>query len=246
MEAGQLVPDHIVLGMIEERLSHKDVRKGFILDGFPRNIPQAQALDELLDKVHQPLDATILIDVDLDVLIQRITGRRTCLSCGQVYNIYTSPSRLDDRCDKCGGDLHHRMDDNEETIGNRLRIYEAQTTPLINYYRQQGKLKNIQGVGEIDDIFTKLITVLDRLTNIKPEKQREESTKMSTAKKKTATKKAAPKKKAAATKKKAVATKKKAAVTKKKAAAKKKTATKKKAAVKKKTATKKKAAAKKK
>ncbi len=152
MDAGQLVSDEIVLGMIQDRLAAPDTRKGFILDGFPRNIQQAEALDSLLERLSQPLQAALLIEVDVDILMQRLTGRRTCESCGQTYNIYTSPSRLDDKCDKCGGNLRHRADDNEETIGSRLRVYEAQTTPLLAYYRKQGKLRTIQGVGEIADI----------------------------------------------------------------------------------------------
>ena len=152
MDAGQLVSDEIVLGMIQDRLASPDARKGFILDGFPRNIQQAEALDSLLERLSQPLQMALLIEVDVDILMQRLTGRRTCESCGQTYNIYTSPSRLDDKCDKCGGNLRHRADDNEETIGSRLRVYEAQTTPLLGYYRKQGKLRTVQGVGEIADI----------------------------------------------------------------------------------------------
>jgi adenylate kinase len=163
MDAGQLVSDEIVLGIIRERLSQPDAQKGFILDGFPRNIPQAESLDAMLQSVGMPLQAAILIDVDFDVLMQRLTGRRTCASCGQVYNIYTSPPQLDDRCDVCGGNLRHRADDNEETIGNRLRVYTAQTAPLVEYFRSQGKLYTVDGVGEIDDIFTQIDAIVTRL-----------------------------------------------------------------------------------
>jgi len=163
MEAGQLVGDEIVLGIIRERLSGEDANNGFILDGFPRNIPQAEALDVMLEQMGMPIDAAILIDVDLDSLMQRLTGRRTCASCGQMYNIFTSPPRLDDRCDKCGGVLKHRADDNEETIGNRLRIYEAQTAPLVEYFRGQGKLHTISGQGEIDDIFRQIVDIIEQL-----------------------------------------------------------------------------------
>ena len=163
MEAGQLVSDEIVLGIIRERLSEPDAQKGFILDGFPRNIPQAEALDAMLQSVGMPLQGAILIDVDFDVLMQRLTGRRTCASCGQMYNIYTSPPQLDDRCDKCGGDLRHRADDNEETIGNRLRVYTAQTAPLVEYFRSQGKLYTVDGVGEIEDIFAQVDAVVASL-----------------------------------------------------------------------------------
>jgi len=163
LDAGQLVPDQVVLEMIRDRMSKPDTQDGFILDGFPRNMMQSQALDAMLLKIKRPLDAAILIAVDFDVLIQRITGRRTCVSCGTLFNIYSSPSRLADRCDRCGGNLHHRSDDNEETIGNRLRVYEAQTTPLIAYYRNQNKLRTVQGVGEIQDIFSDVCKVVDEL-----------------------------------------------------------------------------------
>ena len=273
MESGQLVSDDIVLGIIEERLSQPDAKRGFILDGFPRNIPQAESLDTMLTKLGMPIESALLIDVDFDILLQRLTGRRTCESCGQMYNIYTSPPRLEDRCDKCGGNLRHRADDNEETIGNRLRVYEAQTAPLIEYFRRQGKLHTINGIGEIDEIFDAINGTLNTSTKHKGEETMEaeqnEANKPATAeaatkkpaarkkaakkaapKKKAAAKKAAPKKKAAAKKaapKKKVAAKKKAvkkAVAKKKAAPKKKVAAKKKAV--KKAVAKKKAAPKKK
>ena len=171
MDAGQLVTDDIVLGMIRERLSQPDAKKGFILDGFPRNIPQAQALDGMLEQLGKPLQTALLVNVDVDVLLQRLTGRRTCESCGQMYNIYTSPSKLDDQCDKCGGNLRHRSDDNEETISNRLRVYEAQTAPLIEYYRAQNRLRTVQGVGDIRDIYkavNKAVTSLPSAPAVKP------------------------------------------------------------------------------
>nr|WP_126456690.1 adenylate kinase [Sulfuriflexus mobilis] len=156
MDSGQLVPDEIVLGVIRERLEEEDVAKGFILDGFPRTLPQAEELDKILVQLRLPVQGALLIDVDVDALIQRLGGRQTCSACGQMYNLYTSPSRLYDHCDVCGGELRQRADDNEETIGNRLRIYETQTMPLLDYYREQDKLRTIQGVGEIEDIFTAL------------------------------------------------------------------------------------------
>ena len=161
MDTGRLVSDQIVLDMVEERLSQPDTLNGFILDGFPRNIPQANALDEILLRLGKPLQAIILVDVEFDLLIQRIAGRRVCRSCGQMYNIYSSPPKFDAHCDVCGGKLHHRADDNEETIGNRLRVYEIQTAPLIAHYSQQNKLKTIDGVGDIDGISNRLIHVID-------------------------------------------------------------------------------------
>lgn len=230
MDAGQLVSDDIVLGMIQERLSKPDAQKGFILDGFPRNIPQAEALDKMLDKLGKPLQASILIDVDFDVLMQRLTGRRTCQSCGQMYNVYTNPPRVEGVCDKCGGAVVQRSDDNEATISNRLKVYEAQTAPLVDYYRQQGKLRTVQGIGEIQDIFNNITQILNSLPagGSKPKAA-------SGAAKKTSKKKPAAKKKTSG--------KKKPAAKKKTSAAKKKTSTKKK--VTKKKTTKKKVAKKK-
>lgn len=153
MDAGQLISDDIVLGVIRERLTLGDTGKGFILDGFPRNVAQAEQLDELLNQLGQPIDLALLIEVDVDVILQRLLGRRTCVSCGASYNIFYAPPRMDDSCDECGGRLKRRSDDNEETIGNRLRIYETQTLPVIERYREQGRLRVIQGVADIDDVF---------------------------------------------------------------------------------------------
>jgi adenylate kinase len=163
MEAGQLVPDDIVLGLIRERLQDEDAASGFILDGFPRNLAQAEALDELLRELRMPLQGALLIEVDVDVLLQRLGGRQTCESCGQMYNIYTSPSRLFDRCDVCGGNLRQRVDDNEETIGNRLRVYEMQTLPVVDYYRDQNKLRRVNGSGEVEQIAKAVNTALKDL-----------------------------------------------------------------------------------
>lgn len=163
MDAGRLVSDDIVLAMIKERLSEHDAQRGFVMDGFPRNIPQAEALDAVLADLGQPVQVALLIEVEFDALMERLTGRRTCESCGQVYNVYTSPSRMDDRCDKCGGNLRHRADDNEQTIINRLRVYEAQTSPVVSYYRDQGKLHTLQGVGDIESIFNAIVGVLQSL-----------------------------------------------------------------------------------
>lgn len=160
MDAGQLVPNDLVLGLIRERLNNPDCRNGFILDGFPRNLEQAEELDRLLDSLSMPIQKSILIDVDFDILMQRLTGRLTCEDCGAVYNIFTNPPTMEDECDKCGGNLHHRSDDNEETIGKRLRVYETQTQPVADYYRQQGKLSVIEGKGEIKDIFNDMLGAL--------------------------------------------------------------------------------------
>ncbi len=162
MDAGQLVPDSIVLGMIKERLSRPDADNGFILDGFPRNVPQAEALDKMLAQMKQPLDTALLIDVDYDILMQRLTGRLTCESCGAVFNIYTNPPSQEEACDLCGGKLHHRADDNEETIGNRLRVYDAQTKPLVEHYGKSDHLDTVVGEGDIKEIFSKICAVIDK------------------------------------------------------------------------------------
>ncbi|HID49886.1 MAG TPA: adenylate kinase, partial [Chromatiales bacterium] len=202
MDAGQLVSDDIVLGMIRDRLSRPDARKGFILDGFPRNIPQAEALDALLAEMGKPLQVSLLIDVPFDILMQRLTGRRTCAACGAIFNVYTSPPRIDGICDNCGGNLVQRADDNEETVINRLRVYEAQTAPLIDYHRKQGILRTVQGTGEVEDIFNAILRVLNTLpgteaaTSPAPAKKaaKKKAAKKKAAKKKAAKKKAAKKK----------------------------------------------------
>jgi adenylate kinase len=156
MDAGQLVADEIVIGMIRERLQDADTDKGFIMDGFPRSGAQARELDAVLGSLGQPLDKALLIDVKFDALMKRLTGRRTCKDCGQMYNVYYSPPQKDGVCDRCGGELLQRADDNEETIGNRLKVYQDQTEPLIEYYRKQGKLAAIDGEGDIEAIYARI------------------------------------------------------------------------------------------
>ncbi|MEE8428585.1 MAG: adenylate kinase [Gammaproteobacteria bacterium] len=163
MDAGQLVSDEIVLAMIGERLSQADARRGFILDGFPRNLAQVQALEVLLAGLGKPLDLVLLIDVEVDTLLQRLSGRRTCTTCNYVYNIYTTPPKMDGRCDKCGGSLRQRADDTEETISNRLRVYESQTLPVVEYYRKLDKLRRVQGVGEVKDVFKAVAKICEAI-----------------------------------------------------------------------------------
>jgi adenylate kinase len=163
MDAGQLVSDDVVLGMIQERLNKPDARAGFILDGFPRNIPQAQALDAMLARMGQPLQLALLVDVDTEVLMKRLTGRRTCsnAACGAIYNIYFSPPKSPGKCDKCGSSLTHRSDDNEATVRNRLQVYEQQTAPLVSYYKAQGKLRTVRGVGSVTEIFKNVSDIIE-------------------------------------------------------------------------------------
>jgi len=160
MDAGELVSDEIVLGMIRERLGRSDAADGFILDGFPRNISQAQALDGLLEELGAPLDAAVLMDVDFDVLLKRLTGRRTCSGCGKVFNVYFFPPAKEGVCDGCGGQLKQRADDNEETISQRLKVYEAQTAPLVEFYESRDKLKVVPAEGEIEAVYERLVSAL--------------------------------------------------------------------------------------
>ncbi len=161
MDKGELVPDKVVIGLIEDRLKQPDCKKGFILDGFPRNTAQAETLDAMLKKLNMPLDSALSVDVPKDDLMKRLTGRRTCKGCQQMYNVYFSPPKKNGICDKCGGELFHRDDDKEETIKRRLDVYDAQTAPLISYYKKSGILKSVIGVGSIDEIFKKVCSVLN-------------------------------------------------------------------------------------
>ena len=160
MDAGELVSDEIVLGMIRDRLQEPDTKAGFILDGFPRNLAQARALDGVLGEIGQPLDAVCLLDVDFDVLMMRLTGRRTCSKTGKLLNIYFSPQSEIDDCKARGGELIQRADDNEQTIGNRLEVYREQTEPLVDFYRQTELLSEVAGDGSMDDVYGRLKTAL--------------------------------------------------------------------------------------
>ena len=271
MDAGQLVSDEIVLGVIRERLTRSDARKGFVLDGYPRNAVQAEQLDELLDQLGQPIDLAVLIDVDVDLIMQRLLGRRSCLSCGASYNIFFAAPKMDDRCDECGGRLKQRADDNEEIIGNRLRTYEMQTSPVIERYREQGRLRVVQGTGDIEDVYKAVVKVIEEARPSFHSRDRSAAIRRAVVRKLLEQREVeaqpaaseppplAPKHKAAAGARRVAADKTPAAARKKgtaatdtaskdttaaskKAAVKKKVATKKKAAVKKKTAAKKKAA----
>jgi adenylate kinase len=153
MAAGELVSDEIVLGMIRDRLERGDTENGFVLDGFPRNLVQAESLEGVLTDIGQPLEAVVLLDVDFDVLMKRLTGRRTCSATGKVLNVFFSPQSDLDACTDAGGELVQRADDNEETIGNRLKVYAEQTEPLIEHYRAAGLLRTVAGEAEMDDVY---------------------------------------------------------------------------------------------
>ncbi|MEX0709492.1 MAG: adenylate kinase [Woeseia sp.] len=160
MEAGQLVSDDVMLGIISERLAEKDTENGFILDGFPRTKQQARDLDELLDELERPLDAAVLMDVDFDILMKRLTGRRTCSVTGKLLNIHFSSEEELDECRNAGGELVQREDDNEDTIRSRLEVYREQTEPLVDFYRKRGKLKSIDAEGTMDEVYERLLDVL--------------------------------------------------------------------------------------
>ena len=160
MNKGLLVPDEVVIGIIEERLKSPLYQTGFILDGFPRTIRQAQSLDEVLDKLDKRIDRVFDFEVDEDALIKRLTGRRVCKGCGQMYNIYFNPPSQDGICNICGGELFQRKDDTLETIKERLKVYRAQTAPLIEYYQKQGKIETIDGNQEQDRIYDQLCALL--------------------------------------------------------------------------------------
>ncbi|MGA1864728.1 MAG: adenylate kinase [bacterium] len=160
MERGKLVPDDVVIAIIEERLKEPDCQKGFILDGFPRTVPQAEALDQVLSQAEMAIDNVIYFKVPQEDLVKRLSGRRVCRLCGVNYNIYFNPPAKDGVCQKCGGELYQRVDDQEETIRNRLKIYQEQTEPLIGFYKNKNSLISIDGSGPMDFIFDSLLQAL--------------------------------------------------------------------------------------
>jgi adenylate kinase len=161
MDKGQLVPDEIILGMVKERLSQPDCQKGFILDGFPRTVAQAEALDKLLSEMGKKLDFALALIVPDELLVERLTGRRTCKNCGMMYHIKYKPPKVEGKCDVCGGELYQRPDDNEETVRNRLKVYHEQTAPLIEYYKNKGILREIDGSKSIEEITQQIISILE-------------------------------------------------------------------------------------
>jgi adenylate kinase len=161
MDAGNLVPDEVVLGIISERLAQPDAENGFILDGFPRTTQQALDLEDLLDEMGTPLDTAVLMDVDFDILMKRLTGRRTCSLTGKLLNVHFSSQEELDACTSQGGELVQREDDNEETISNRLEVYRENTEPLVEFYRKREKLTAIDAEGTIDEVYERLTTALE-------------------------------------------------------------------------------------
>ena len=160
MDSGALVPDDVVVGIVEERISLPDCRKGFMLDGFPRTTAQADALQGMLSQRVLFIDHVLSIEVDDEELVRRLTGRRTCRSCGEPYHVLFNPPKKADRCDRCNGELYQRDDDREGTIRNRLTTYKKQTEPLIDYYSKRGVLRPINGLGTTEEIFNRIKQVL--------------------------------------------------------------------------------------
>jgi adenylate kinase len=160
MDAGGLVPDNVVIGLVKERIGKPDASGGFMLDGFPRTVAQAQELDKILQSMNLTIDHVISVEVPESELLGRLTGRRTCRACGAGFHVIFDPPRKEGVCGKCGGELYQRSDDNEETVKSRLATYDAQTRPLIDYYVKQGKLRRIDGVGKMDDILQRIQRVL--------------------------------------------------------------------------------------
>jgi adenylate kinase len=160
MDKGQLVPDDVVIGIIKERLTQDDIQSGFVLDGFPRTVPQAEALSLLTRELNMPMDAVINIKTSPDVVVERLSGRRTCRDCQTVYHIFYSPPKKEGKCDRCDGELYQRDDDKEETIRKRLKVYENQTFPLLEYYKTSGKLLEVSGDVSIAEVFESIVQIL--------------------------------------------------------------------------------------
>lgn len=160
MDQGALVPDEVTIGIVRERLSKDDCAKGFLLDGFPRTVAQAEALEEITSSLNRNINYVINIDVDQTILMERLTGRRICKSCGSTYHLVFNPPAKDGVCDRCGGELYQRADDNAETVENRLQVNIAQTKPLLDFYETKGYLRNINGQQDINKVFADLDELL--------------------------------------------------------------------------------------
>ncbi len=156
MDKGELVPDEVVVGIVADRLAADDCKGGFLLDGFPRTIPQADALGEVLEKSGRKLNHVAALIVPDEELMKRLTGRRVCKACGEEFHVMFKPPKQDGVCDKCGGEVYQRSDDNEESIGKRLSEYHKQTKPLIEYYKERGLVREVEGIGTFDEVFARL------------------------------------------------------------------------------------------
>jgi adenylate kinase len=161
LDSGELVPDSVVTEIVADRITRADCSEGFLLDGFPRTLPQAEALDKILNEGGCPLTEVIELGVDSGALIERLTARRTCAECGENYNLTSKAPQKEGVCDACGGELYQREDDKRETIENRLTVYDEQTAPLIEYYGSGGRLISISGTGSMDEVFGRICSALD-------------------------------------------------------------------------------------
>ena len=163
MDRGELVPDEVTVGIVKERISEDDAKKGFLLDGFPRTIEQAEALNNIMSELDRNIDAVINIEVPEEELMNRLTGRRICEKCGTTYHLVFNPPKVDGICDIDGGKLYQRKDDNPETVSNRLSVNVKQSKPILEYYDEKGVLKNIDGAKDIDEVTKDVIDILDQL-----------------------------------------------------------------------------------
>ncbi|MBU5272370.1 adenylate kinase [Staphylococcus caprae] len=163
MDRGELVPDEVTVGIVKERISEDDAKKGFLLDGFPRTIEQAEALNNIMSELDREIDAVINIEVPEEELMNRLTGRRICEKCGTTYHLVFNPPKVEGICDIDGGKLYQREDDNPETVSNRLSVNVKQSKPILEYYDEKGILKNIDGSKEIDEVTNDVIDILDHL-----------------------------------------------------------------------------------
>ena len=160
MDQGLLVPDELVVELVADRIQQDDCKNGFVLDGFPRTIPQAEALDAALEKINEKMDYAIDVDVPDENIIKRMSGRRACLNCGATYHIVSIPTKVEGICDRCGSPVVLRDDDKPETVQKRLEVYHAQTQPLIDYYKKQDILKTVNGVQPMEDVFHAIVEIL--------------------------------------------------------------------------------------
>ncbi|AIZ58910.1 MULTISPECIES: adenylate kinase [Bacillus] len=163
IDKGELVPDEVTIGIVRERLGKNDCEQGFLLDGFPRTVAQAEALEEILKDLGRTIDYVINIKVDKDALMERLTGRRICKNCGATYHLVFNPPAKENVCDKCGGELYQRADDNAETVSTRLEVNLKQTEPLLNFYSEKGYLANIDGAKHINDVYADIKDLLGGL-----------------------------------------------------------------------------------
>jgi adenylate kinase len=161
MDAGQLVPDEVTIDMVRDRLAEPDASDGFLLDGFPRTVPQAEVLDEMLAELGTSLDVVLELVVDDDEVIRRLSGRRTCRGCGKIWHVEFDATKADGVCDRCDGELFQRDDDKPETVAERLRVYAEQTAPLVDYYGAQGKLVGIDATGPVEDVTQRAVDALE-------------------------------------------------------------------------------------